>query len=1146
MPSVIIQSNPNPINKKEVKKKYKELFEKYSFYKVKFKSGRISIFYDSKENKHEIGDLVYTTYETKIVAETADVFISNEKDKEQSGIIVKIVKRIGPLMKIHIGLCSSTPIHYDTPEEEKYYLIAECKFTELKKSNVYCLVDDIDNPMVGDILYVTIPTNETQMNSQGVIAKDYDAEVEIVNIQTYSMLNLPCRKSSLKRARKSLGRVIVKDKAIGLKIRTEDGFVVKARCNLQNPEIGQTCIIDGANDYIGTIEEFIQIGNDEPYIHNVKEIYRTKPQEQRFRLKISKTNCIEYIYLQPEEFFKNKIGLYSIIYFKDFDIQVGVVIGIDIVDGLSKSFPIINVQNHDSVIKLFATSEFKEIECERDNGSRFKRLIMTKCNYPENTLYLNDYFYGIDEEAFEGNTKLKNLVFNTGYINLSDRAFASSDLENIVFSKPFDINLNAFIDCDSLDVILPIEMYYLKDEIDQNFTTTNINIDFDMNGVVDHGDYFIKDRYILAAIKNKDIEEFEVPLGITTIADNCFRNCEKLRVLKTNCFVDKMGYNSLLGCIAIESIESLLELEELQKAFGYDNRYAIARFEDGKKFAFPDSLTEISKLKPYYGELDKTESPEVLVAYAKFNWFNFDKNRAIDYCIIAAEQGYEPAFDFLAKMEREYLNVTPKERNQMNRLLHGFRDAFDTLVDMGIADKKDSAAYKKCDIDFGIKVLKGIIEHGGIDRVNLEKIYKHYVKVLNKELNILFYKAFKLLPTSQQSKYFADCASAVAEYPEFNAVQIYKEIVLFSIYYDSWDKLNYEWITPRFLSKLDGFSPNMQRLIRALYPDREDSETPRERVEDFKEEMVKWLDNSDGDEQEFYKFNLYCFEFEKVRFKYSTSLGVPKIEVFNKYMEQYQKGDILSGVMVCLFICRVYPKFGMNEEHYAVQAQIDMTKTMDMLNDLISKGYHNKYKVVYIANKTLSYEENKYIINGMNLLTVLNGPQIPVVLKDDYDISEGITFENILENWQTYKFIRNPISYVGVEEKLFNKYRPVLVDGKLYAFTSAGDLANYAKANNLEIKYDRLISPSMLEMYYLGKMLSVDAINCIVRGKNDLVSLNKIYETLNLKYPDFKYIDEEYQDIDVAFDNALKEIERMTGKQFAIDFNYRKYNMLTV
>ena len=182
----------------------------------------------------------------------------------------------------------------------------------------------------------------------------------------------------------------------------------------------------------------------------------------------------------------------------------------------------------------------------------------------------------------------------------------------------------------------------------------------------------------------------------------------------------------------------------------------------------------------------------------------------------------------------------------------------------------------------------------------------------------------------------------------------------------------------------------------------------------------------------------------------------------------------------------------------------------------------------------------------MNLLTVLNGPQIPVVLKDDYDISEGTTFENILENWQTYKFTRNPISYVGVEEKLFNKYRPVLVDGKLYAFTSAGDLANYAKVNNLEIKYDRLISPGMLEMYYLGKTLSVDAINCIVRGKNDPVSLNKIYETLNLKYPDFKYIDEEYQDIDVAFDNAMKDFEKMTGSVFSIDFKYRKYNMLTV
>ena len=686
-------------------------------------------------------------------------------------------------------------------------------------------------------------------------------------------------------------------------------------------------------------------------------------------------------------------------------------------------------------------------------------------------------------------------------------------------------------------------MYYLKDEIDQNFTTTNINIDFDMNGVVDHGDYFIKDRYILAAIKNKDIEEFEVPLGITRIADNCFRNCEKLRVLKTNCFVDKMGYNSLLGCIAIESIESLLELEELQKAFGYDNRYAIARFEDGKKFAFPDSLTEISKLKPYYGELDKTESPEVLVAYAKFNWFNFDKNRAIDYCIIAAEQGYEPAFDFLAKMEREYLNVTPKERNQMNRLLHGFRDAFDTLIDLGIADKKELALYKKCDTDFCVKVLHGIIEQGGIDRVNLEKIYKHYVKVLNKELNILFYDAFKLLPMCHQSKYFIDVAQACTEYSEYDSVKLYKEIVEYTTYAD-FDENPSFYRTPDFFEKLDGFSPNVQKIIKIFYP--KDPFTRKiDQLKEIKDDIKQWAASSEGDEKEFFNFWLYYLEFEDLEYQYHT-LWAPKIEVFNKFMQQYQQGDLLAGVMVCRFICRVYPKFGMNEDHYAVQAQIDMTKTMEMLNDLISKGYHNKYKLVYIANKTLSYEENKYIINGMNLLTVLNGPQIPVVLKDDYDISEGTTFENVLEKWQTYKFTRNSISYVGVEEKLFNKYRPVLVDGKLYAFTSAGDLANYAKANNLEIKYDRLISPSILEMYYLGKTLSVDSINCIVRGKNDPVSLNKIYGTLNLKYPDFKYIDEEYQDIDVAFDNAMKDFEKMTGSVFSIEFKYRKYNMLTV
>ncbi len=82
----------------------------------------------------------------------------------------------------------------------------------------------------------------------------------------------------------------------------------------------------------------------------------------------------------------------------------------------------------------------------------------------------------------------------------------------------------------------------------------------------------------------------------------------------------------------------------------------------------------------------------------------------------------------------------------------------------------------------------------------------------------------------------------------------------------------------------------------------------------------------------------------------------------------------------------------------------------------------------------------------------------------------------------------------------------------------------------------------MLEMYYLGKMF----INCIVRDKNDTVSLNKIYETLNLKYPDFKYIDEEYQDIDVAINNAMKDYEKLIGSVFSIEFKYRKYNMLTV
>ena len=271
MGTLNISFDLKPKDSKTIKKEYKALMKKYSFYVVKFKKNQ-GVFYDLKKNKHKSGELVYTLYKDVIPAKQGNIDVSITGEDEKPGLIVRQIKNYKELIEINIGKCSSTPMVVTTPKADEQYLIAECKYTELDKPNCFCLVDDIDDPKIGDILYVTIDKRtSTKVNSREQVYTDYDAEVQIVDIKFYTLMNLPCSQSSLKRARTTLNKVIVKDKGLGLKVRTEDGFCCKAKCYLPNPEIGMKCILSGANDYVGNIEEFIQIDPNDSSLREIKE-----------------------------------------------------------------------------------------------------------------------------------------------------------------------------------------------------------------------------------------------------------------------------------------------------------------------------------------------------------------------------------------------------------------------------------------------------------------------------------------------------------------------------------------------------------------------------------------------------------------------------------------------------------------------------------------------------------------------------------------------------------------------------------------------------------------------------------------------------------------------------------------------------------
>ncbi len=63
-----------PKDPKTIKKEYKSLMKKYSFYVVKFKNTQ-GVFYDLKKNKHKIGELVYTLYKDVIAAKKGNIDI---------------------------------------------------------------------------------------------------------------------------------------------------------------------------------------------------------------------------------------------------------------------------------------------------------------------------------------------------------------------------------------------------------------------------------------------------------------------------------------------------------------------------------------------------------------------------------------------------------------------------------------------------------------------------------------------------------------------------------------------------------------------------------------------------------------------------------------------------------------------------------------------------------------------------------------------------------------------------------------------------------------------------------------------------------------------------------------------------------------
>ena len=62
------------------------------------------------------------------------------------------------------------------------------------------------------------------------------------------------------------------------------------------------------------------------------------------------------------------------------------------------------------------------------------------------------------------------------------------------------------------------------------------------------------DKKELLEILDKNIEKIVIPLGITTICDEAFKDCEHLKSVELPRSVTKIGRSAFSGCISLETI----------------------------------------------------------------------------------------------------------------------------------------------------------------------------------------------------------------------------------------------------------------------------------------------------------------------------------------------------------------------------------------------------------------------------------------------------------------------------------------------------------------------------------------------------------------------------------------------------------------